>query len=379
MTPRRYDLVLLVTTVGLVAFGMLMVYSASAFTAQETYDDPTHYVVRQGVAVGLGAALMVALARVPYRRFIRWLTPLYGVCLTSLVMVWLPFIGHTANGATRWVQVGGFNFQPAEMTKLVLLAGLAWWLDRNRADIHDARVLTMAGAGLAPPLLLILLQPDFGSFLVIVALAAAMFFFAGLRWTWIAPFGAVGLAGLLGVLLMEDYRRERVLSFLDPFSNCEGSSYQVCQALLAMHHGGWTGQGAGEGIAKLLFLPEPHNDFIAAVVGEELGWVGIVGLIVAYGIFAWRGFRAATHAPDQFGRLLAATFTLVIVAQALLNLGVVMSIVPPKGLVLPFLSYGSTAMMMNLAAVGVLLSVGAEAVEAPVEAGAPHPAHAVAG
>jgi cell division protein FtsW len=369
MTPRRYDLPLLVTTIGLASFGLLMVYSASAFSAQENYENPFHFVTRQGVAVGIGLVLLVVLARVPYRRFVRWLTPLYGACIATLCMCWLPHIGHTANGATRWVQLGGFNFQPAELTKLVLLAGLAWWLDRNRADIHDPRVLGRAAAAMAPPMLVILLQPDFGSFLIILALSGVMFFFAGLRWTWVAGLGTLALSGALGILALESYRRERILSFLDPFANCEDSGYQVCQALLAMHHGGWAGQGAGEGIAKLLFLPEPHNDFIAAVVGEELGLVGIAALILAYAAFAWRGFSIARRAPDQFARLVAATFTLVVVFQACLNLGVVMSIVPPKGLVLPFLSYGSTAMMMNLATVGVLLSISAECEEeAPVVA-----------
>lgn len=359
---RRYDTWLLITTLVLVAFGLLMVYSASAYSAQEDFHDPMHYLYRQGTAVVLGLGLLVGLARLPYRRLAEHASTLYGVALATLVMVWLPGIGHTANGATRWVQLGGFNFQPAEMTKLVVLNGLAVWLHRNRADIHDPRVLLSSAAGLFPPLLLIVLQPDFGSTLIICMLCGAMYFLAGLRWSWIAALGAVGTAAL-GVLMMaEGYRRDRITSFLDPFANCEGSAYQVCQSLLAMHHGGWTGQGAGEGIAKLLFLPEPHNDFIAAVVGEELGLLGMVALITGYGVFAWRGLRVARLAPDQYGRLLAGTFTLMIVVQACLNLGVVMSVVPPKGLVLPFMSYGSTAMMMNLAAVGVLLSISREAV-----------------
>jgi cell division protein FtsW len=370
---RRFDLPLLFLTLGLVGFGLLMVYSASAYTSQETYGDTMHFVFRQGVAVAIGMVLLGGIAFTPYQRLMEWAGPLYGVALAALVMVWIPGIGHTANGATRWVQFGGFNFQPAEMTKLVVLVGLAAWLHRNRADIHDPRVLGLTVAGLFPPLLLIMLQPDFGSTLIICMLCGAMFFLAGLRWSWIATLGALGAAGLGVVMMAEDYRRDRITSFLDPFANCQGSAYQVCQSLLAMHHGGLTGQGAGEGVGKLLFLPEPHNDFIAAVVGEELGFVGIAGLILGYGLFAWRGFRVAAGAPDQFGRLLAGTFTLMIVLQALLNLGVVMSVVPPKGLVLPFLSYGSTAMMMNLAAVGVLLSVSAERVEAtaPDEARAP--------
>lgn len=367
---RKYDNALILLTVGLVGFGLLMVYSASAYSADEDFHDPLHYVLRQGFAVVVGLALLVFLARTPYRRFSDWAMPLYGASIASLIMVWIPGLSHKANGATRWVQLAGFNFQPAELTKLVVLTGMASWLHRNRNNIHDPRVLLLSAAGLVPPLFLIMLQPDFGSTLIICMLVGAMYFLAGLRWSWIGALGAVGGAGLMVVMLAESYRRERISSFLDPFANCQGSAYQVCQSMIAMHHGGWTGTGAGEGVGKLLFLPEPHNDFIAAVVGEELGFVGVVALVVAYGLFAWRGLRVAARAPDQFGRLLAGTFTLMIVVQACLNLGVVMSVVPPKGLVLPFMSYGSTAMMMNLAAVGVLLSIGAEAVE-PAKAQAP--------
>lgn len=372
---RRLDVPLLLVTVALVAFGLLMVYSASAYGAAEVYQDPTHFLYRQGFAVALGTVLLVGLASVPYQKLMGVAPMLYGGAITSLLLVWLPGVGHTANGATRWISAAGLNFQPAELTKLVVLVCVAAWLHRNRADIHDPRVIGLTVAGLLPPLALIALQPDFGSVLIICGLVGAMYFLAGLRWSWIASLGAVGTTGLAVLMLSADYRRARITSFLDPFADCGGAAYQVCQSLLALHHGGITGQGAGESAGKLLFLPEPHNDFIAAVVGEELGLVGIGGLMLAYLLFAWRGLRVSAEAPDQFGRLLGATITLAIVVQAMLNLGVVMSVVPPKGLVLPFLSYGSTAMMMNLAAVGVLLSISKERVPAtdgqPVTEGAP--------
>lgn len=372
--PRRYDVPLILLTFALVAFGLLMVYSASAYDAAADYKDPLHFVVRQGFAVGLGVVALVLAARTPYRRLKKHAPLLYGVAVAGLCLVWVPGLGHAANGAHRWFGVAGFNFQPAELAKLVILIGLAAWLHRNRVDIHDPRVLGMAGAGLLPPLALILLQPDFGSTLIICMLVGVMVFLAGLRWSWIATLATVGISGLAVIMVAEPYRRDRLTAFLDPFAHCSDESYQVCQSLVALHNGGWFGQGVGASQAKLAFLPEPHNDFIAAVVGEEYGLAGLVALILAFGFFAWRGFTIAKRAPDGFGALLAATLTVMIVGQACLNLGVVMSVVPPKGLVLPFLSYGSSAMEVNLAAVGILLSISAEAVQtatAPQPSGVP--------
>jgi cell division protein FtsW len=176
-------------------------------------------------------------------------------------------------------------------------------------------------------------------------------------------------------MVAEPYRIKRLTSFLDPFKDCSGDGYQVCQSLLALHHGGLYGQGPGEGVAKLLYLPEPQNDFIAAVIGEELGLGGMIVLFGLFAVFAWRGFSIARRAADPFGALVASTFTVMIVAQACLNLGVITSLVPPKGLVLPFISYGATAMMVNLAAVGVLLAISAEA--KPVAVAAPSVANPV--
>ncbi|MFZ5479810.1 MAG: putative lipid II flippase FtsW [Myxococcota bacterium] len=358
---RRYDTPLLVATLALLALGLAMVYSASSFIAAEQNGNPWHFVQRQGVAAGLGLALCAAAARTPYRKLAKWAPYLYGAGLFSLVLVWVPGIGHSAGGAARWFGVGGFHFQPAEFVKVVVLVGLAAWIQKNRGQVNDPKVLGVAAATIAPSALLILLQPDFGSFAIIALLCGIMVFLAGLRVAWVLALGGLGALGLGVVAIAEPYRMKRITSFLDPFADCSGAGYQVCQSLLALHHGGVRGQGPGEGVAKLLYLPEPQNDFIAAVLGEELGLVGMLVLMGLYAAFAWRGTLVARRAPDAVGSLLASTLTVMIVGQACLNLGVVMSVVPPKGLVLPFLSYGASAMMVNLGAVGILLSISAEA------------------
>lgn len=372
-SPRRYDLPLILVTFALVAFGLLMVYSASAYDAAADYADPLHFVARQSFAASVGLVALVVAARTPYRRLKKLAPALYGVAVAGLCLVWVPGLGHAANGAHRWFGVAGINFQPAELAKLVILIGLAAWLQRNRADIHDPRVLGMAFAGLLPPLALILIQPDFGSTLIICMLVGVMVFLAGLRWSWILTLATLGIGALAVIMVAEPYRRDRLTAFMDPFSHCADESYQVCQSLVALHNGGLLGQGSGASQAKLAFLPEPHNDFIAAVVGEEYGLIGLLAVILAFAFFAWRGFGIARRAPDGFGSLLAGTLTTMIVGQACLNLGVVMSVIPPKGLVLPFLSYGSSAMEVNLVAVGILLSISAEAV-APARAPATAPA-----
>jgi cell division protein FtsW len=366
----------------LVAFGLAMVYSASAYVAKEQYGNPLHHVTRQAFAAGVGFVAMMALARMPYRQLRGWAPTLYVGTTISLLMVWVPGIGHAANGSARWFGIGGVHFQPAEFLKVVLMISLATLLHKRRADIHDPKVIGIAAAMLGIPLVLVALQPDFGSTAIITVLAGLMFFFAGLRWAWIGVGGGLMALGLGVLMIAEPYRIKRLTSFLDPFADCSGDGYQVCQSLLALHHGGLLGQGPGEGSAKLLYLPEPYNDFIAAVLGEELGLGGMFLLLLLYATFAVRGFSIARRAADPFGALLASTFTTMIVAQACLNLGVVTSLVPPKGLVLPFISYGASAMMVNLAAVGVLLAISAEAKEteaAPEAAPASAPPLARAG
>lgn len=357
---KKIDIPLLGITVVLVVFGLIMVYSASAFIGAKDGVADYHYVVRQLAMVSGGAIAAAAFAVTPYQRLKRYAPALYGAAVVALLLVWMPGLAHAAKGAQRWIGVGGFHFQPAEAAKLVVLIALATWLDRNRGQVHDIQnVLVPAGAIVGLPLLLIIVQPDFGSTAIIVLLCAVMLFLAGLRWSWILTLGAIGASVGAVVMMSAEYRVRRVTSFLHPLSDCAGDGYQVCQSLLALHRGGIAGQGLGGSLAKMSYLPEPQNDFIAAIIGEELGLWGLLITMVLYGIFAWRGFAIARDAKDPFGALLAGTLTVMIAGQACLNLGVVLSMVPPKGLVLPFISYGPSAMLVNLAAVGVLLSIAA--------------------
>ncbi len=374
---KRFDLPLLVITLVLVCFGLVAMGSASWFVASEEFGDPFHFLKRQAFAVALGSSAMIVLAFTPYQRLMTLAPALYGFSIAGLCAVWVPGIGHSANGATRWFGVAGVHFQPAEFAKVASLICLATWLHRNRGAVHDPRVLGYAAAAAAPLLGLIILQPDFGSTAIITGLCGLMVFLAGIRWSWFAAMAGAGVSALAVVLMAESYRMARLVSFMSPCDNSSTTGYQVCQSLVSIHHGGLLGQGLGEGKGKLLFLPEPYNDFIASVVGEELGLVGLLALITIYGLFAWRGIKIAEAAKEPFGVLLGTTFTVMLIGQACLNLGVTMAVVPPKGLVLPFMSYGATAMIVNLASVGVLLSISAGREETAPTTAAPAPGQAV--
>jgi cell division protein FtsW len=354
---RRYDLSLLLVILVLVLFGLMSVGSASWFVATEEYKDPYHFLTRQGFSVVVGLAMMAGLALVPYQKLLERAALLYGASMAGLIMVWIPGLSHRANGATRWFGVGGFTFQPAELAKVAALVCLSAWIQRNKGNVSDIRVLILAGVGLFPILCLLLIQPDFGSTMILCLLCGVMLFLSGIRWSWVFALGGLGGSGLMAIMLAESYRVARLTGFTDPCSDPAAGGYQVCQSLVALHNGGLWGQGLGNGQGKLLYLPEPYNDFIVAVVGEELGLWGMALLMSLYAFLAWRGLQIARKVTDPYAAILAGTITAMIVGQACLNLGVAMSILPPKGLVLPFLSYGNSAMMMNLAAVGILLSI----------------------
>lgn len=366
---RSTDPLLITVVALLVVVGLVMVYSASAVVAAEQTGDQMYFFTRQVIAGVLGLGLCVGTALTPTRVIRRYSLFLYGGTLALLVLCFVPGIQHKANGAARWIGLGPVHFQPAEFAKIAVLIVLADFLDRHRAHLSDLRVLVRAALIPLPAMALILPQPDFGSTVIIGGLCTAMLFVAGMRFAHMGVVAGVGCVVGVPIMLLEQYRQQRLNSFLDPWANLEGDGYQVIQGWIAMHSGGMWGQGLGNSVAKLHFLPEPWTDFIAAVLAEELGLIGVAGLITLYALFVWRGLAIARRARDPFSMYLAACLTAGIGLQAFFNMAVVMGLVPPKGLVLPFLSYGATALQSHLWSVGILLSIAAEAAVHPVEQG----------
>ncbi|MFQ5691652.1 MAG: putative lipid II flippase FtsW [Nitrospinota bacterium] len=359
-TPPRLDPWLLGAVLALVSGGVVMVYSASAPLAMDRYGDAAHFLKRQLAYAGAGLAVLLAFSRLDYRRWRKAAFPLLGAALLSLVFVLIPGWGTAVGGARRWFRLGGLSFQPVEVAKFGLVIFLAHFLAVKGDRLRDFRF------GLLPAIVLtailtvpLMLQPDAGSALLLLGVTFILVILAGARPLHL--WGTLGAALPLfaAFVVSAGYRRTRLLTFLDPWGDPEGSGFQMVQSYLSLAQGGWTGEGLMQGKAKLHFLPAPHTDFVFAVAGEELGLLGAGVILALFGIVLWRASRAATRCPDPFGAYLAAGFTALLGLQTLGNLGVVSGLLPTKGLPLPFVSAGGSALISSLAGVGVLLSVAA--------------------
>jgi cell division protein FtsW len=350
------DAPLVATVLALIAFGVVMVFSASAVYAEEELGDGMRFLVRQTAFAFVAVPVMLTVANIDYRRF-RPLT--YPILLSTVVLLILTLaIGRTAGGATRWIRVGPVDIQAAELAKLAIVFFLAHSLSKK------ADRITQFSIGVLPHLvvmgvlaLLCLLQPDLGSALMLGMLTFVLLFAAGAK---IGPIlGALGGLAAAGALAIftSPWRMARVEAFLDPFAHREGAGYQIVESIVAFGSGGVYGVGIGDSRQKLFYLPEAHTDFIGAIVAEELGFVGVMVLLSAFLMIGWRGVRAAWRAPDDYGSWLAIGATALIVLSAFFNLAVVMGLLPTKGLTLPFVSYGGSSLVVCATAIGVILSV----------------------
>jgi cell division protein FtsW len=363
LPSQGIDVVLLLTIVGMVLFGLLMVYSSSFIYAQERTGDGFAFIKKQLLFSGLGFGVLVAVCRVDYRKWSEWAYLTMGIALILLAAVFIPGLGTRALGAQRWIHLGPIGFQPGEFAKFAVIIFVAHQLDRKKERLHTLAAGVISHFLLAAPaFLLLLLQPDFGSTVIICAVMFALLFLAGVPRKYI--FTTLLLAGIAGVMLAfgSAYRRDRVMTFMDPWRDPAGKGFQIIQSLLGLHNGALSGVGLGNGKEKLFYLPEAHNDFIFAVIGEELGFLGIVGVILAYLHFVYRGLRIGwechTRYQDSFGMLLATGITLILGLQGFVNMAVVLGLVPTKGLTLPFISYGGSSILVDLFAIGILLSIG---------------------
>jgi cell division protein FtsW len=345
---------------GLSAFGVVMVYSASAVFAAAEHGDALFYFKRQLAFLGLGLVALGVGWWVGYRRLVRWGYPLLLVCVLLLVLVLIPGVGTRVNGSMRWLRLGLMNFQPGELAKIAFVVYLACSLTRKKEKIQafSAGFLPhMLVAGLL--LILLLMQPDFGTAATLTMLLFFLLYLAGTRLSYLAVSALAALPMVYMLVTGSDYRMRRMLAFMDPWSDRFNVGYQITESLMSFGSGGVMGVGLGEGKHKLFFLPAAHTDFIFSQVGEELGFVGAALLMAVFAVVVWRGLRAAWRAPDLFGTYLAFGLTLLIGMQALINMGVVTGLLPTKGLTLPYVSYGGSSLLCMLLAAGILLDVSA--------------------
>ena len=355
------DRVLFGVTLTLVVVGLVMVFSSSAALAAERYGSAYTFFWRQLGWASLGGIALFVLMRVDYRR-LRHPAVLFPGVFLALAMLAGVLLTETHQQTNRWLRWGVLSFQPSELAKLVVVVFLAFWLERRSEKINDVlRTLLPAAALVGLVIVLILREPDLGTPILIGLTACAMFYLAGLRLSYFVYVALASVPALYWLIFSVEYRRHRVLSFLNPYADPQGTGFQIIQSLIAVGTGGVTGLGLMNGKQKMFFLPAPHTDFIYAVAAEELGLWGATLLLALFGLYFWRGWRASLHAPDAFGRYLAAGLTLAIVGQALMNISVVLGMVPPKGVPLPFISYGGSSLFCNLAATGILLNISQHA------------------
>ena len=351
------DKVLVALVVGLTLFGTVMVYSASAVLAQKNYGTQYYFLLRQGAWAAIGLVAMAVAIRIDYRHYKRpvVLIPLLGV--TSLLLFAVLFFP-AVNGTHRWIRYGSYvSIQPSEVSKLALIAFLAFFLENRLGEITSFKRTFLPAVVLAGlTIILVAAEPDLGTALSLGAVFTVMTFHAGVPFRYLASM-AIPAAPALVYMLIVPWRFKRLMVFLDPWKDQTGTGFQVVQSLIAIGSGGLSGAGFAQGKQKLFYLPAPHTDFIFAVIGEELGFMGAATVVLLFGLLAWRGFRAAKFAPDLFGQLLAIGVTVMITVQALFNVSVALSLVPAKGIPLPFISSGGSSLAISLFATGVLLNV----------------------
>ncbi|MDO4797744.1 MAG: FtsW/RodA/SpoVE family cell cycle protein [Coriobacteriales bacterium] len=356
-------IVFAVTAFGLVLFGLLMIYSSSSIiglTGPEYGNDPAYFLIKQLMFVGAGTVLAIALAVFDYHRLTDGLLKvMWVVTVLLLLLVYTRAAGQETYGATRWIQIGSFTLQPSEFAKItILLVGARICEEYYGNGSLDAKqAIKLAGIGLVVPLILILRQPDKGTTGVLLLTLIVMCYLSGVSGRIIAAIAVVGLVCALAYAFKDDYARARILTVLDPFRDPFGEGYQLIQGLYAFGSGGITGVGLGFSRQKYNYLPMAHNDFIFAVIGEELGLLGTVGVLVAFGVLLWAGLKIAENAPDLTGRLIAAGCTSLIIIQLLLNVSGVVGIFPLSGKPVPFISYGGSSVLSCLLLVGLVMSV----------------------
>jgi cell division protein FtsW len=353
----KSDRVLFWATLLLVVVSVVMVYSASAVVALERFQQPYLFLTKQALWSVLGLAVLVVAMRVDYRTY---RNEAFIWCLLALVVLMLVGVLFSApiNGTRRWFAVGGLGIQPSELAKVACVFFTALMLERRMHRIDDLSYsLLPIGLILGLVVALILLQPDFGTSISLALVVAVMVFAAGLHYRYFVGLALVALPAIYIVLVSAPYRRRRLLAFWDPWADPLGDGFQIIQSLVAVGTGGVFGRGLMAGVQKLFYLPEPHTDFIYAVISEELGLVGATAILICFCVIAWRGLRIAARAEDTFGSFVALGLTTMIAAQAFVNISVVLGLMPTKGIPLPLVSFGGSSLLINLLGMGVLLNI----------------------
>ncbi len=367
MTDRfRFDFSILLITLILAGFGIVMVYSTSAILAADELKDSFYFLKKQALFATGGVFLMALAMRINYHLWQKLAYPILAVSLLLLTLVLVS--GTEASGATRWLYVGPLSFQPSELSKLALVVFLSYFLTKKGAKIRTFQfgflpAILIPGA----MILLVIHQPDFGAALFLGIIVMLMLFAAGTRLSYILSMALIAAPVVYYLIVKVPYRLHRIMSYLNPWNDPQGTSFQLVQSLVAFGGGGIFGSGLGQGKQKLFFLPAPHTDFIFSVIGEEIGLIGALIVLGLFLVLCIRGIRVSLDAPDEFGTYLGLGITSLISLQAIINMAVVLGLLPTKGLTLPFISYGGTSLVVSFVSVGILLNISSHASRGAVD------------
>ncbi|SHN15032.1 stage V sporulation protein E [Gracilibacillus kekensis] len=355
---HKPDYFLIVIILAILSIGTLMVYSASSIWALYKFDDSFYFLKRQLLFAGVGVVAMFLVSNIPYFLWIKYRKWIFILCFLLLIAVLIPGIGMVRGGARSWIGVGAFSIQPAEFIKLASIMFLSGYL----VNLQDK--ITEFKKGFLPPLfftilifLFIMLQPDLGTGMVFLLTCFLLIFVAGAKIIHFSFLAGFGFIGFLLLIISAPYRMNRITAFLDPWQDPLGTGFQIIQSLYAIGPGGLFGVGFGNSLQKYFYLPEPHNDFIFAIIAEELGFIGAAFVILLFFLFIWRGILTAVYAPDLFARLLAIGIVSMIMIQVMINISVVIGLIPVTGITLPFLSYGGSSLTLTLCSVGILINI----------------------
>jgi cell division protein FtsW len=355
---KKVDLILLLSIIIISVFGLLMIYSASYVWAEYKFNNSYKFVMTQGLFLLIGYIIMIITLKIPYTKYLKKANLIFGVCFLLLILVLIPGIGSVRNGSRSWFGIGGFGIQPSEFAKLGMIIFTSKYLAYNEKILKDVK------NGVIPILIvlmlvfgLIMLQPDFGTGVIIVISIIGLLFVSGVKMGFFIKIGILGLIGIVVLILIAPYRMERIISFLNPWTDPLGSGFQIIQSLYAIGPGGLLGLGFGNSIQKHFYLPEPQTDFIFSIISEEFGFLGILIVATLFLIIIYRGFRISKHCENRFGKYLAFGISFSLAFQTLLNLMVVVGLIPVTGVTLPFLSYGGSSLLITMLSMSILLNI----------------------
>lgn len=358
MKNKNIDLILLISVIAISIFGIIMIYSSSNIWAEYKFNDAFKYLKMQGLFLIVGIVLMIIISKIPYKYYLDKANIILVICFVLLILVLIPGIGKIRNGSRSWFGLGGFGIQPSEFMKLALIIFISKYLHKNernnisiKKDILPILFITLLTFGL------IMLQPDFGTGVIIVMSIIGILFISGLKMRFFIIAGLFGAVGAVVLILIAPYRFERILSFINPWVDPLGTGFQAIQSLFAIGPGGLLGLGLGNSIQKHFYLPEPQTDFIFAIISEELGFLGVLIVSALFLTIIYRGMKISLNAKDLFSKYLSFGITFSLAFQALLNLMVVVSLIPITGVTLPFLSYGGSSLLITLCSMGILLNI----------------------